>query len=416
MILAATVLFASFEIASPVHAATNSGSVEYLYAADYNHDQIQIYDASSNISKIASIPIEKPSVLTASHDGAHVYAASSGILNSRLYVINTSSNSISAKYLLPGDGAWSIGISPDDRYVYVATSAQLIVLDTTSGRTREYSISTDHYISMATAMDQYTYMVYLSATGTGKLLSYSERDHTVNTYNMNSEVGHIAALDNTHLLGTDKLGELNAWRYNDLYNADAWTYTPHPIGTPSSFYDPYIAVSHNGKIAYLMDQGNNIVYKVDLSDYTSKSLKSVSTWQSPTRAVFSADDNRVFICDDTGIMGIYVDNDTEYKYYYGFKASDVAVSQVSGSKSSAVPTQVQSPSPETTATSATEQPARTTERPTVTPTPIVTASVTTPARGIASTPAPGMDLTIAVMLLSAICVVGLKRINAKGRR
>ncbi|HMK45054.1 MAG TPA: hypothetical protein VK436_00355 [Methanocella sp.] len=409
IILATAALFACSEIASPVHATTASGPIEYLYAADYNHDQIQIYNASSNLSKTASIQIEKPLVLVASHDGTRVYAASSGILNSRLYVINTSTNKISAKYLLPDSGAGSIAISPDDRYVYVATSTQLVVLDTTSDRTREYPIGTDHYISMTTAMDQDTYMVYLSATGTGKLLSYNEKDHSVNTYTLNSEVGHIAALDTTHILGTDKLGEINTWRYNDLYNINAWTYTPHPIGGSSWVYDPYIALSHDKKTAYLMDTENNIVYKINLSDYTYKSLKPLSAWQSPTNAVFSSDDSRVFICDDTGVTGIYVGDDKEYNYYYGFKASDVAVSQVSGAEPVASTPTVQSPSPETTAMPATGQPD-------VTSTPIATNNTTTPTQKIASTPAPSMGLTIAVVLLFALCVAGLNWINTKGRR
>ena len=319
-------------IVSPASAQISVNHTDFLYAADYNHDMVHVYDVSSpTFAKIAAIQVEKPSAIVASHDGKHVYVASSGLLTSKLYSIGTDNNIILANYTLPDNGAGAIAISPDDRYVYVVTSTRLIILDTTTGKMAENTLPTDRYTTLTASNDQENEFAFTAAPGSSQLIVYNGNDRSVTNYHLNCEIGQIGALDNFHLLGTDKLGEINALRYNYYTGLEGWSYTRHPIGRTSTFFEPYIAISNNQKMAYFIDRENNQIYWVNLADYTETFLVNSTEWRSPTRAAFSTDDSKVFICDDTGVTGLYTVNNTQYTYFYGYKALDVDVASVPNS-------------------------------------------------------------------------------------
>jgi len=360
---------------SPASAQSVVSHTDFLYAADFNHDIVHVYDVSSpTTAKIAAIQIEKPAVIVASQDGKHVYVASSGLLTSGLYSIGTDNNSILARYSLPDNGAGAIAISPDDRYVYVVTSTRLIILETSTGKIAEKTLPTDRYTTLTAANDHGTEFAFTAAPGSSQLILYNGNDGSVTNYHLNCEIGQIEALDGTHLLGTDKLGEINALNYNYYTGIEGWSYTPHPIGRTSTFFEPYIAISNNQKMAYFIDQENNQVYRVNLGDYTATLLTNSTEWRSPTRAAFSTDNSKVFICDDTGVTGLYTSNNTQYKYFYGYKALDVDVASVPGPlvavQNSPTPTLVTSPSPHSNVSTITEP------SPIASPT---TIPVTTPA-------------------------------------
>lgn len=316
-------------IASDIAGGNAGDKTDLLYAADYNHDMVHVYNVStSSFAKVATIPVEKPSVIVASNDGKLVYVASSGILTSGLYAISTDNNTVLTRYSLPDDGAGDIGISRNDRYVYVVTATQFIILDTVTGKKSEKTIDTNRYSTLTTAEEVGANYAYFAAPGSSQLYVYNENDDSLTSYHLKCEIGYITALDGTHLLGTDKLGEINTLKYNYHTGIEGWSYTPRPVGGTSSYFVPYLAVSNDQKLGYFIDRENNKVYKVNLDDYTSRLLVNVSDWRSPTRAVFSSDDSKVFICDDTGVMGLYTSNDTQYRYFYGYKATDVDIASV----------------------------------------------------------------------------------------
>lgn len=339
---------------SPASAERAAGHSDFLYVADYNHDIVHVYNVSSpSLSRVAAIHVEKPSSVVASRDGKRVFAASSGLLTSRLYEISTANNTVLASHLLPDDGAGAIAISPDDLYVYIVTATRFIVLDTASGKQEEHTLDTDRYTTMTTAADETESFAFFAAPGSSKLYVYNANDKSLNTFRLNCEIGNIKALDTTHILSTDRLGEINILKYYNAVSVDGWSYTPRPIGGASMLFVPYLAVSNNQNMSYLVDRENNKVYQVNLGDYSAVLLENVSDWRSPAKAAFGSDDTKVFICDDTGVTGLYTADHTQYNYYYGYKALDLAVASVPDSQASGkaqvTPTiNPLSPSPEAT--------------------------------------------------------------------
>jgi hypothetical protein len=298
-----------------------------------------------------------------------------------------------ANYSLPDDGAGAIAISPDDRYVYIVTATRFIVLEAASGKIEEHTLDTDRYTTLTAASDDAGSFAFFAAPGSSKLYVYNVKDNSLNTFRLNCEVGQIKALDTARILGTDRLGEINIIKYYNAVSVEGWSYTPRPIGSPSMLLEPYLAVSNNQKRAYLVDQENNKVYKVNLDDYSAELLVNVSDWRSPTRAAFSTDDTKVFICDDTGVMGLYTANNSQYNYFYGYKALDVAIasvpdSQVSGQEQVTPTATPASPSPKAAGT------------PTLQPSPVQSSTAT-----------PATTPTIALLPLIALLLVvfGLSR-------
>ncbi|WP_048198794.1 YncE family protein [Methanocella arvoryzae] len=398
IIFLAVLLILALAGVSLATADTGSGYVDLLYAADYNHDLVHVYDVSaSSFAKVATISIEKPSVVVASNDGKRVYVASSGSLTSGFYVISTANQTVIARYSLPDDGAGDIGISPDDRYVYVVTATRFIILDTATGKTSEKTIDTDRYTTLTTARDMDVNKAYFAAPGSSELFVYDSYDDAIYSYHLNCEIGYLSALSGTRLLGTDKLGEINILNYNYYTGVEGWSYTPRPVGISSSFFVPYLTVSNDQKTAYFTDRENNRVYEVNLEDFTSRRLVNVSDWESPTRGVFSSDDSKVFICDDTGVLGLYTVNNTQYAYFYGYKATDVdiatvqAAESISGATTTPKP-EVVSPSPEPT-----DIPASWVS-PTVTPT---------------ATPATTPTLAVLPVIALILSIYGMSRIYRK---
>ncbi len=247
-----------------VNAGVNAvDKTDLLYAADYTHDLVHVYNVStSSFAKVATIPVEKPSVIVASNDGERVYVASSGSLTSGLYAISTDNNTVFTQYSLPDDGAGDIGISRNDRYVYVVTATRFIILDTVTGKKSEKTIDTNRYSTLTTAEEVGANFAYFAAPGSSQLYVYNENDDSLTPYHLKCEIGYIAALDGTHLLGTDRLGEINALKYNYHTGIEGWSYTPRPVGGTSSYFVPYLAVSNDHKLAYFIDRENNKVYKV----------------------------------------------------------------------------------------------------------------------------------------------------------